>query len=90
MARKLAEYIRCALCGTPVAEWQGDSLIIIDRHHGEKHTTVIPTLGRRAPLWNQSANTDAMLATDCSSEAPIALVGQSDANVAAANKKTHG
>lgn len=34
--------IRCACCSVPVAERQGDSLIIRSRHHGREHVTVIP------------------------------------------------
>jgi hypothetical protein len=33
--------VPCSECNTPVAEIQGDLLIIKRRHHGEEHTTVI-------------------------------------------------
>ena len=31
----------CACCHTPVAEWQGDVLVILGRHHMERHVTVL-------------------------------------------------
>ena len=34
--------VKCAHCAVPVAEIQGDTLVIISRHFGDKHTTVIP------------------------------------------------
>lgn len=32
----------CDQCGVPVAEVVGNTVVICSRHHGEKHTTVIP------------------------------------------------
>jgi len=33
--------IRCAECGTPVAEVQGNNVLIRSKHHGETHVTVL-------------------------------------------------
>ena len=33
--------VRCAECGTPVAEVQGETLVIRSKHHGDQHVTVI-------------------------------------------------
>ena len=38
----MTNYLRCAQCSTPLAEIQNDCLVITAKHHGEKHTTVIP------------------------------------------------
>lgn len=50
------DYLRCAHCGTPWAEIQGEFLVHIGRHHGEQHVTVvsIAELARRAGLLPQT------------------------------------
>jgi hypothetical protein len=37
--------VSCSECRTPVAEIQGDLLIIKTKHHGEWHTTAIKFTG---------------------------------------------
>jgi len=39
---KMTNYLRCSQCSTPLAEVQNGCLVITAKHHGEKHTTVIP------------------------------------------------
>jgi hypothetical protein len=35
--------LRCACCGTPIAEVRHDGAIVIEsRHHGQRHTSVLP------------------------------------------------
>jgi hypothetical protein len=34
--------VRCQQCSLVVAVVKGDALIIMARHHGEKHITIIP------------------------------------------------
>lgn len=34
--------IRCAGCNSPALRIEGQNLIIEHKHHGERHTTVIP------------------------------------------------
>ena len=41
MKRLLLQAVKCAECGTRVAEWQGDVLVIEGKHHGETHVTLI-------------------------------------------------
>ena len=36
--------IKCAECGTPVAEVQGNELVIRTQHHGREHITVLSLL----------------------------------------------
>ena len=60
------EPIICAACGTPVAEFQGPCLVIIAKHHGEKHVTIIEAVERRVPSWKKSANTDVTTVTNSS------------------------
>jgi hypothetical protein len=33
--------VRCSECGTPIAELDGARLVIIAKHHGERHTSYI-------------------------------------------------
>ena len=40
--RQSRELISCAQCGTPVVERQGEVYVLVVRHHGEKHVTVLP------------------------------------------------
>ena len=37
----MPEHVRCAECGTPVAEVQGEALVIRSVHHGDRHVTVL-------------------------------------------------
>jgi hypothetical protein len=34
-------YVRCLECGTPIFQVDGWHLVIIDKHHGERHTNYI-------------------------------------------------
>jgi hypothetical protein len=37
----MPDVIRCAECGTPVAEVQAGALVIRSKHHGNAHVTVL-------------------------------------------------
>ena len=43
-------YVRCAECGTPVARLDGDTLVVVARHHGERHTTSLDVRDLAAAL----------------------------------------
>lgn len=34
--------VRCDECNTPIFEVVGETLVIRTRHHGERHTSIIP------------------------------------------------
>lgn len=36
------DLIFCAECNTPVIERKGDDYVIVVRHHGKRHVTVLP------------------------------------------------
>lgn len=40
-ARTEPQYIRCDCCNAPIAEIRGGCVIIVGRHHGERHVTVL-------------------------------------------------
>lgn len=49
----MPEHVRCAECGTPVAEVQGEALVIRSTHHGDKHVTVLSLAELRRLIEHQ-------------------------------------
>jgi hypothetical protein len=66
------DYLRCAHCGTPWAEIQGEFLVHIGRHHGQQHVTVvsIAELARRAGLLPQTRTAGVLEGADPWGSAP--------------------
>lgn len=42
--------LRCAECKLPIAEIRRDELVIVQKHHGERHETTIPARSLRVVL----------------------------------------
>lgn len=60
--RPARDLLRCAQCGLPIAEIQNGCLVILSRHHGERHVNAIPLAelvrragGAPAPAWELDA-----------------------------------